>query len=538
MESLAINGQILPASFRCYTHRIFASYRLLLIIGLSAAFFVQLPVSQIGLFTPDLYRLVIVLYLLFSIQGFISVWFDLGKHSGYLGGCVTLDLIFLTLIIYASGGVDSGLTVLYNVVIIFCGILLPVRMALFFASFASLLFMLQQAFFTYYYYLSWNSMIQVGIHSTSFLLMAVLTTLLMYRLGRHEIALSHHSRNIQHLEALNKHIVQRLKSAVFLVDSQWRINPLNHAAYLIFGERIYPANLNALAPDLYARVFDWLHNGMDADSTPFHIHEEGPLLVQHCYHVDNGGDRVILLFLDEMTDTLQRAQQLKLASLGRLTASIAHELRNPLGAISHAGQLLNESLHLNKEEKSLIRIIGQQSKRMNEVIKNVLQLSRRHHSAMEILNINTWLPEFVESFRTTEPELISVELDIPEKEVCVFFDSQELYQVVSNLSTNGLRYSRQATGSAKIKIKVGWLTERPQAYLDVIDYGQGVRPAVLDYVFEPFFSTERNEGTGLGLYIAKELCEANQAMLVYQRRFGYTCFRIRFQMDKMSTLTS
>ena len=223
-----------------------------------------------------------------------------------------------------------------------------------------------------------------------------------------------------------------------------------------------------------------------------------------------------------------RVQQSKLASLGRLSASIAHEIRNPVGAMSHAAQLLGESEGLADDDKRLTEIIQSHSSRVSHIIENVLQLSRRESSRPERFELEPWLRDFAQEFSRTlelqEGEL-SVE-DVPE-ELEVRIDRSHLRQVLWNLCDNAVKYASE-TGGILVELHAGKLDSQGQPYLEVRDHGLGVDEATAEQIFEPFF-TARSGGTGLGLYISRELCELNLATLLYlDRPGGGSIFRIVF----------
>jgi two-component system sensor histidine kinase PilS (NtrC family) len=243
------------------------------------------------------------------------------------------------------------------------------------------------------------------------------------------------------------------------------------------------------------------------------------------------GDQ-ILVFIDDMSRVTQQAQQMKLASLGRLTAGIAHEIRNPLGAISHASQLMNESPNLDEGDRKMLDIIERHSRRVNGIIENVLDLSRRRTADTDLIDVDKWLSAFRDDYLQTQSNehqksdeiLLRTERNLP----LARFDVSQIEQVMVNLCDNGLRYSKQATGERRIELYAGVTADGERAYVDVRDFGPGIAPEHRVSVFEPFFTTDKS-GTGLGLYLARELCEANQAhlSLVDDNQPG-CCFRITF----------
>jgi two-component system, NtrC family, sensor histidine kinase PilS len=235
-----------------------------------------------------------------------------------------------------------------------------------------------------------------------------------------------------------------------------------------------------------------------------------------------------LIFLEDISLMAERVQQGKLAALGRLSASIAHEIRNPVGAMSHAGQLLAESAAIGPDERRLTDIIRNNSDRVSTIINNILQLSRRDSTKPSRLTLGDWFEGFVVEFCETM-QADKSQMDIREEtdDLEVHFDPSHLHQVVWNLCENALKYG-ESRGGVKVEIKLGRMTSSNRPFLDVADRGPGIEPHAVDRIFEPFFSG-RKGGTGLGLFIARELCQLNHAILLYEpRERDGSIFRIVF----------
>jgi two-component system sensor histidine kinase PilS (NtrC family) len=232
-----------------------------------------------------------------------------------------------------------------------------------------------------------------------------------------------------------------------------------------------------------------------------------------------------VIFLEDLTRVREEAQQMKLAAVGRLTSNIAHEIRNPLGSISHAAQLLQEEPESSPGMRRLLGIINDNTQRLNRMVNDVLGLNRGQAAMPETFGVATFVRHFVEEFAATEkasPEIFLVRVDAA---LNVVFDRTHLNQVLWNLCRNALRHCRGHSGSVQI------VAQRARGSrvvkLDVIDDGPGVPLPVRNGLFEPFVTTAPG-GTGLGLYIARELCVTNGATLDFVEsssgaQFTLTC---------------
>lgn len=235
------------------------------------------------------------------------------------------------------------------------------------------------------------------------------------------------------------------------------------------------------------------------------------------------------MFIEDEASVTQQAQQIKLASLGRLTASIAHEIRNPLGAIGHAEQLLQESAQLDKGDQRLLEIIGTNTRRVNDIIENVLQLSRRNQARPQEFGLKEWLDQFASEFLSYHEFLeSSMRIEIEPEDTLIFADPTQLRQILDNLCENSVRHFNGDIRNIRINFRGGITPASGGPFLDVIDNGPGIPHDIARQIFEPFFTTN-NQGTGLGLYIAKELSESNRVRLEYLPvKNGGSCFRMNF----------
>ena len=334
--------------------------------------------------------------------------------------------------------------------------------------------------------------------------------------------------DVANLEELNAQILQRMRTGILVLDTQHRVLLANQGATQLLGRgELTGKIIDPHCPELVKRLQQWLHNPtLRPESLQAQV--DGPVLQPSFISLQRDDQQHILVFLDDISQIAQQAQQLKLASLGRLTAGIAHEIRNPLGAISHAAQLLQESEDLQGPDQRLAQIIQDHSKRMNLVIENVLQLSRRRQAEPQLLDLKYWLHRFASEFRSSAPADRQLHLETQGGSLQTRMDPHQLNQVLTNLVQNGLRYSAQKHRLGQVWLRLFRDAESDLPVLQILDDGPGVPPEQEPHIFEPFYTTE-NKGTGLGLYISRELCESNQARLDYKpREGGGSCFRITF----------
>jgi two-component system sensor histidine kinase PilS (NtrC family) len=275
----------------------------------------------------------------------------------------------------------------------------------------------------------------------------------------------------------------------------------------------------------------WRRNAYDWHSSSLSLlsSDSSSLLQPHFVALQKVGQGPTLIFLEDTTLIAERVQQSKLAALGRLSASIAHEIRNPVGAMSHAAQLLAEDPQLQPQEQRLINIITSNASRVSTIIDNVLQLSRRDSTRQERLEINSWLTEFLSEFRQTlQVDAQILQLVPPAAETEVRVDPTHLHQLMWNLCENALKYGHAPDEQASIEIRSGRMSMSERPFVEVADRGPGITAGDAERIFEPFF-TAGEGGTGLGLFIARELAQCNRAILVYEpRNGGGSIFRVVF----------
>lgn len=515
--------------------RYYNLYRLAVaLVAVTIGLFLE-KLQPFGSASQDLYRIASLIYLATGLVGLYTIHRRNPEYDSQVTVYVFADMTLLTMIMHSSGGLASGVGLLLLVAVAGSAVMLGnQRMTVFYAALATIAALLEH---------SWNALTggglapggsgnypQVGMFGIGLFATAFLGNTLAARLRATEALAERRGADLASMEQINDLIIQRMQAGVIVCDMAGTIRLLNQQAQKFLGIRAAEekkSTLNDVAADLAIQLFQWLGNNPAQRVRKAFVSRAGYTLLPRFVTLGDATDSVLLIFLEDLGVLKQQAQQLKMEALARLTASIAHEIRNPLGALTNAAQLLGESAGAEDEGKRLIKIIDEQSKRMNIIVENVTQLSRRDRVHPVRLALKTWLDEFIQHYSETSkvPVEAFTQYGVQGIEICA--DPDQMFQVIGNLCQNALRASPPFTGTALIKFQAGKVAgpeERP--CLDVIDWGKGVAPEIVDHIFDPFFTTTP-KGTGLGLYIARELCEGNGASLNYHPGDGGVGSRFR-----------
>ena len=485
----------------------------------------QLP-EPLGSYNQILFSVSSHVYLFLTIVIALFINLQTPRYNLQIATHVMLDILFISLMMYASSGLGSGFGMLLVIAVVGGSILRAGTIAILFAAIAALIVLGQEVYIHFSRDLSSPNYTHAGFLGITFFMMAFLGQILAAKVQESEALAKQRAIDLENLGVLNEYIVQRMQSGLIVLDDDYHIRLFNEAAKQLLGlEESHNVVLKYRAPELFAHLNDW--DQKNGQRMVIFRPVKGDVEIQASFTRLNPESKFgILIFLEDVAEIRQQAQNLKVASLGRLSASIAHEVRNPLGAISHASQLLSESTALEKEDIHLINIIVSHANRVNRIIENMMRLSRREAAYPENINLSEWIQDFVSEF-ITQKQLQKADINIkgPSKNIDVRIDVSQLYQVVWNLSENALRYSQK---QPLIEYHWGTRAGTGKPYLDVIDRGPGMTEEVASQVFEPFFTTDEG-GSGLGLYISRELCEANQASLILDKNSPKGCrFRIYF----------
>ncbi|MEM8766843.1 MAG: HAMP domain-containing sensor histidine kinase [Pseudomonadota bacterium] len=508
--------------------KVYNYYRLLVGLGLMAAASQTLITTQLGKLDPVAFFQIAGTYTVVNLLSALVLQFPpqrVFKSELPALALVVFDVLVLTALTYFSSGVSSGIGVLVLVSVAIGSILVTGRLVNLLPATATLAILYAEFYLSLTHPSIGDDLFQAGILGALYFAVALSIQRISRRVRMNDIRALTQAAELADLERVNRQIVQRMRTGIVLVDHQNQIRMANQSALALMGQMQEEGEASLPEP-LLKHLLDWREDTLLRIS-PFHIRSDTPevrVAFSAVRSDDSAGD--VTVFLEDTGEIQQQAQQLKLAALGRLSASIAHEIRNPLGAVSHAAQLLSESQNLDRGDARLTDIIHSHCQRMNSVIENVLEMSRRHPPTP----VKLCLSEFLEEFRTNFTESMNdavIEIDVSPRDTEVRVDRSQLLQVLTNLVDNGIRASREADGAPRVRLNGGVdpRTERP--FLNIIDDGPGVPDEQLPKLFEPFHTTAAS-GTGLGLYISRELCEANQARLNYHPHAGSSCFRLTF----------
>lgn len=510
-------------------------FRLLVALTLLILFFASGEARFFGDRYPELFSATAAGYFVFAAVSGIAIRMRWVSAALQILAQVTVDIAAIVVLMHASGGITSGLGGLLVVFVGAGSLVLPLQVPGFFAALATLAVLGEQLFTQLLDGPGGSSNYSAaGVLGAIIFAIALAARPLAKRIQASEELAHQRGIDLANLSELNEYIVQHLRESIVVIDADDHIRLINSSAAALLGVDMQTGHqaLAATAPDLYRYLCEWRAEENVSGHNEFSLvsNEQSARISVHLAPLGRGSGRSgpVLMFLEDAGLMNARVQQSKLASLGRLSASIAHEIRNPVGAMSHAGQLLAESASMTKEDLRLTEIIRTHAERVSHIIDNVLQLSRRDSGEAEELALRPWLQDFATEFSNTL-ELQEGELSISaaDDSVFVYMDPSHLRQVLWNLCDNAVKYGSE-TGGIMVELQSGRVARTNRPYLEVLDRGHGIDAATADKIFEPFF-TNRQGGTGLGLYISRELCELNHATLVHQPRAGGgSIFRIVF----------
>ena len=518
-----------PRSTNWTSVRLLNVYRL----GLSAIFISQIFLSPSPLLTIDdltLYSWVSFAFLILAMVWLVAGLIERRRFQRQVSLQIYTDTIIIILLMHACGGISSGLGMLLIIPVAIAGLLTEQALAILFASLATIGLLTEHVFSVINVVGYTGTSTQVGILGTGLIATAILMHKLMMRVRSSEQLIQQRERDVALLSALNQEVIENLQAGVIVLNRDDQIRHINQVALdmlRIANNKSF--SLQEDCPKLLSALESWRKFSVEESSLlPT---ETGIDNIQVSFREQQSeGQPNTMIFLNDVSSIRDSMQQAKLASLGHLTASIAHEIRNPLGAISYAAELLDESDELSEADQRMIEIINLHTLRINHIIEDVLEISRGSPALKEWIDLNTWLPGFIDDFCQSglaKPESFEVEIDM--QNPSLQFDAGHLTQILNNLCTNACTHG---DNDAPIIIRI-FASHAYPLCIEIADQGPGVDSEILDQIFEPFYTTS-HQGSGLGLYIVGQLCELNNAFISAKvNQYNGTSFIL--QMTSLAT---
>ena len=492
---------------------VFCLYRVVLAVFVGGAFIFLNRFFNLGIVTPTAVVPTVVSYTIASVLLLIPARLREPSLILQVTAGVIVDVLAIVMLMYASGGIRSGLGVILLVSLAAAGLITRGRLAFFHAAIAAIAVLLEQTFQVWRFEGAIHEFVQSGLTAAAFFATAGLASkLASYARTSEEIA-EEQKIDLANLSQINELVIRDMQDGIVVVDGQGRIRQSNPRAAQLLGS--VPGGrqvaLSDYAPEI-ARLLEGWRKGSETTYTQLRSPRVSGELQVHFVAIGAGDPPPTVVFIADVGRQRQQALQMKLVALGRLTASIAHEIRNPLSSIGHAAELLEEDAQVSEASRRLIDIISGNVTRLDRIVNEVLDLNRRDRAQPESIEPNAFFEHFVAQFCANE----KVPRDGIDMQVRTtyrpLFDRQHLDQILWNLVRNAWRHGRQRAGSVRVILSGSGAPGR--LTLDVIDDGPGVTREAQTHLFEPFFTTE-SQGTGLGLYIARELCEGNGARIEY-----------------------
>jgi two-component system sensor histidine kinase PilS (NtrC family) len=502
-------------------------YRLVIALLLMAGQFSLFTVSTFSNLQSALAPAVLLAYLLFAaFQLFMAQSRSNNPHL-LARNVLLADTIFLGSLLFLLTNFNSGIPILLVFACAMAGMLLPLRLALFIAAVTTLSLIGQAAFSGLRDGEVTDHVLNAAVYGATAMVICLLSHHLAYWARDYRLIAEQQEVQISDLEAINETIIRNMSTGILAVDANRRIRIMNEYAWFLLGSpRVRELLLHDLSPRLDRLVEKWMSNPT-TDVNPVLLETSQANILPTLAFLPGEEKPGALVILNDETVISRRALELSANSLAKLSGSIAHEIRNPLAALTHAAQLLDESPSITLNDMRLTNIILDQSKRMNGIVENILQLSRQEQSRPEPVELNSFLKSLADEFRSSQgASHLGFDLLMETGKTLVVFDKSQLHQCLWKLLDNTIHHaSVKRPPHALLKMRKD--DSAGYCVITVEDNGPGIPNSRISDIFEPFYTT-RKEGSGLGLYVARQLCEANQAELTVDSQPGVgTAFHIR-----------
>ena len=421
------------------------------------------------------------------------------------------DVLFIVLMTTASG-TGAPLPILLFPQLAASGWLLRTRIAFFHAALATVVLLGLDVWRLVDAQISAAQPFQTGLIGFGyFATIGIAVALGSYAKASEDLA-AQRGIDVANLEQVNRLIIQDMQDGVLVVDRNGIVRSHNAQVTRLlggFGQMRGGMRLAEFSSTLDAYWQHW-HDDHPDPPKPLRVDATQRLLRVRLVQIGSGVNSGTLIYLEDLGRAQSEAQQMKLAALGRLTASIAHEVRNPLSAINQAAQLLEEDHAVAAGSERLLGMIRNNAKRIDRIVGEVLQLNRRDRQDPEVIALGDFMRSLIDEIVQAEKMPTgAVQMQIS-SDLMVLFDRGHLHQILWNLVINGWQHCQKSAGSIRIVARNGYMGDAVLCELN--DDGPGIPADLRGQIFEPFFTT-RTGGTGLGLYIARELADANGAAL-------------------------
>jgi two-component system sensor histidine kinase PilS (NtrC family) len=370
-------------------------------------------------------------------------------------------------------------------------------------------------------------MTQAGLAGAGLFVISVLVGELAGRLAREELTARGNMEMARQQAQLNRLVIEEMQDGVLVVDRSGRVRAANPAARLLLAPtgpcRPAPFQLawQALVKTVERAFVDaaWPEAGRDV-TLIFEPGASRTLRVRIRFtrkREPQAAEEFCVLFLEDVRNMQARSRQEKLAAMGRVSAGIAHEIRNPLAAIAQANALLDEDAVL-PSQRQLTRMVADNVDRLKRIVDDVMEVAADDPREASVIDATAQVAAVCSEWarasdvRLGDNSVLRVEL--PAEAIGVVFDAEHLRRVLVNLLDNARRHASGKPGAIFLRLDS---RDDARAFLSVTSDGDPIPSEVERYLFEPFFST-RSRGTGLGLYICRELCERYGASIDYRVR--------------------
>ena len=385
-------------------------------------------------------------------------------------------------------------------------------------------------------------MTQAGLAGVGFFVITVLAGELAGRLAREELTARGSLEMARQQAQLNRLVIEEMQDGVLVVDRRGRVRAANPAARRLLA----PSGMSRPAPFQLRGVEAWESLVKAAEQAfvegtwpeagrdvglRFDVGAGGvarPAQSQRTLRVrvrftrqhepdPRSSEEFCVLFLEDVRNMQARTRQERLAAMGRVSVGIAHEIRNPLAAISQANALLSEDA-TDPAQRQLMRMVTDNVERLKRIVDDVMEVAPGTPQEVGVIDAHALVAgvcaDWARAADLPAGEGGVLRIELPEQAIGVVFDAEHLRRVLVNLLDNALRHSSREAGAIQLRLDS---RHESQAFLSVASDGAPISPDVEPYLFEPFFST-RSRGSGLGLYICRELCERYGATIDYRLR--------------------